>query len=114
MSAGFMDTAFSRADDAAVRNSASPAALTIMASILRKPVVIAAIIAAIGVATMAVVLVNHSYQIVDRRQPQSPPGTTFNVVNDAGAQITPTPPESKIKLPPMVAAPVDPPSGRTP
>jgi hypothetical protein len=94
-------------------NSAPIAALTTMASILRKPVVIAAIIAAIGVATMAVVLVNHTYQVVDRRQPNSPPGTTFNVVNDAGAQISPTPPESKLKLPPMVAAPVEPAAGRT-
>jgi hypothetical protein len=84
-----------------------------MQNILAKPVVIAAIIAAIGVATMAVVLLNRTYQFVDRRPPQSPPGTTFNVVNDAGAQISPTTPESKIKLPPMGPPPIEPPSGRT-
>ena len=83
-----------------------------MKNILRKPVVIAAIIAAIGVATMAVVLVNRTYHVVDKRPLQSPPGTTFNVVNDAGAQISPTTPESKIKLPQMGRKPVEPPSGR--
>jgi hypothetical protein len=82
-----------------------------MQSILRKPVVIAAIVAAMSVATL--VLVSLTYLIVDPRPPQSPPGTTFNVVNQAGAEISPSPPESPIKLPPMGPAPVDPPSART-
>jgi len=79
-----------------------------MKNLLRKPVVIAAIVAAIGVATMALVLVNRTYHIVDRRSPQSPPGTTFNAVRDAGAEISPTPPESTIKLPQMGPKPVEP------
>jgi hypothetical protein len=93
-----------------MRNSALTAALTIMENILRKPVVIAAIVATIGVAT--IILVNLTYLIVDPRPPQSPIGTTFNAVNEAGAEISPTPAESKIKLPSMGPTPVTPPSAR--
>jgi hypothetical protein len=81
-----------------------------MEGVLRKPAVIAAIVAAVSITIMLVV--NHTYLIVDRRPPQTPPGTTFNTVNDAGAKAIPTPPESTIKLPSLVPAPVDHPSGR--
>jgi hypothetical protein len=82
-----------------------------MEGILRKPAVIAAIVATVSIATMLVV--NHTNLIVDRRPPQTPPGTTFNTVNDAGAEITPTQPESPIKLPSLVPTPVDHPPART-
>jgi hypothetical protein len=51
--------------------------------------------------------VNHTNLVIDRRPPQTPPGTTFNVVNGASAESTPTQPESPIKLPSMGPAPVD-------
>ena len=54
-----------------------------MESALRKPAVIAAIVATISLATMLVV--DHTNLIVDRRPLKTPPGTTFNAVNDAGA-----------------------------
>lgn len=94
------------------RNYAPIAALSGMQNILRKPVVIAAIVAALGVTIMVFALINHTYLIVDRRLPQSPPGTTFNAVNDAGAAISPTTPESKIKVLPMGPTPFEPPSTR--
>jgi hypothetical protein len=81
-----------------------------MEGVLRKPAVIAAIVAAISIVIMLVV--NHTYLIVDRRPPQTPPGTTFNTVKDAGADIAPSQPESPIKLPSLVPAPVDHPPGR--
>jgi hypothetical protein len=61
-------------------------ALTGMEGVLRKPAVIAAIVATISIATMF--LVNHTNLIVDRRPPLTPPGTTFNAVNGAGSQPT--------------------------
>ena len=81
-----------------------------MAGILRKPPVIAAIIAAIAMAAM--LIVNHTNLVVDRRPPQTPPGTTFNAVKDAGAESAPTQPESPIKLPPMSPKPVEQPPNR--
>ena len=84
--------------------------MTGMEGLLRKPAVIAAIVATLSIAAMLVV--NHTYLIVDRRPPQTPPGTTFNTVNDAGAEIAPSQPESPIKLPSLVPVPVDHPSGR--
>jgi hypothetical protein len=82
-----------------------------MEGVLRKPAVIAAIVATVSIAIM--LLVNHTNLIVDKRPPQTPPGTTFNTVNDAGAEITPTQPESSIKLPSLGPTPVDQPPVRT-
>jgi hypothetical protein len=79
-----------------------------MESALRKPAVIAAIVATISLATM--LIVDHTNLIVDRRPLKTPPGTTFNTVNDAGAGITPTQPESPIKLPSLVPTPAEPPN----
>jgi hypothetical protein len=81
-----------------------------MESVLRKPLVIAAIVAIISIATMLVV--DHTNLVVDRRPPYTPPGTTFNAVNNAGAEITPSQPESPIKLPSSGPTPVDHPSIR--
>jgi hypothetical protein len=77
-----------------------------MANILRKPVVIAAIVAILSVATL--LLVNHTNLIIDRRPPQTPPGTTFHTAKDAGAVVTPTEPEPAIKPAPPGPAPVHP------
>jgi hypothetical protein len=92
------------------RNSALAEALTGMEGALRKPAVIAVIVAVISIAVMLVV--DHTNLIVDRRPPPTPPGTTFNTVNDAGAKVTPTQPESPIKLPSMGPTPVDHPPDR--
>jgi hypothetical protein len=77
-----------------MRNSPLTDALTRMESVLRKPAVIAAI-------------ANHlNCDYVPRKPYQSdsgqttaayPTGTTFNAVNDAGAEITPSQLESPIK-----------------
>jgi hypothetical protein len=75
-------------------------------SIVRKPVIIAASIATVSVATL--LLVNHTNLIVDRRPPQSPPGTTFNTVNSSGAVATPSQPEAPIKPKPPGPTPVQP------
>ena len=77
-----------------------------METALRKPVVIAVIIAAVSIATMLVV--NHTNLIIDRRAPQTPPGTTFNTASDAGATVAPTLPDSPIKPTPPGPAPVEP------
>jgi hypothetical protein len=73
---------------------------------LRKPVVIAAIVAMISAA--ALIVVNHTNLIIDRRPPLTPPGTTFNAVKDAGAEMAPTEPESPIKVSPLGPEPVTP------
>lgn len=73
---------------------------------LRRPVVIAVIIAAVSIASLLVV--NHTNLIVDRRPPPTPPGTTFNTVNGAGGTVTPTLPESTIRPTPPGPAPVQP------
>ncbi len=72
----------------------------------RKPVIIVAIIATISIATL--LLVDHTNLIVDRRPPQSPPGTTFNTVNSTGAVVTPSQPEAPIKPKPPGPTPVQP------
>jgi hypothetical protein len=72
----------------------------------RKPVVIATIVAALSIAILLVV--NHTNLIIDKRPPKTPPGTTFNAVKDAGAEMTPSQPESPIKLPSLVPKPVEP------
>lgn len=77
-----------------------------MEIVLRKPVIIAAVIAAVSIAGMLVV--NHTNLIVDRRPPQTPPGTTFNTVNGAGATVAPTVPEPSIKPTPPGPAPAQP------
>jgi len=69
-------------------------------------VIIAAVIAAVSLATLLVV--NHTNLIVDRRPPQTPPGTTFNTVNGAGGAVAPTMPEPSIKPMPPGPAPVQP------
>jgi hypothetical protein len=84
--------------------------LTGMEIVLRKPVVIAAIVAVISAAVL--LLVNHTNLIIDRRPPLTPPGTTFNAVKDAGAEMAPTEPESPIKVSPLGPEPVTPPSGK--
>ena len=73
---------------------------------LRKPAVIAVIVAAVSIATMLVV--NHTNLVVDRRAPQTPPGTTFNTVNNVGGSVAPTMPESAIKPTPPGPKPVEP------
>jgi hypothetical protein len=73
---------------------------------LLKPVIIAAIIAVVSIAGM--LLFNHTNLIVDRRPPQTPPGTTFNTVNGAGGTVAPTVPESPIKPTSPGPAPVQP------
>jgi hypothetical protein len=80
--------------------------LICMDTALRKPAIIAMIVAVVSIATLLVV--NHTNLIVDRRPPPTPPGTTFNTVNDAGGTITPTLPESPIKPTPPGPAPVQP------
>ena len=77
-----------------------------MDTALRKPAIIAMIVAVGSIATLLVV--NHTNLIVDRRPPPTPPGTTFNTVNGAGGTITPTLPESSIKPTPPGPAPVQP------
>jgi hypothetical protein len=77
-----------------------------METVLRKPVIIAAVIAAVSLTTLLVV--NHTNLIVDRRPPQTPPGTTFNTVNGVGGAVTPTMPEPSIKPTPPGPAPVQP------
>jgi len=72
----------------------------------RKPAIIAAIIAVVSIATLLVV--NHTNLIVDRRPPQSPPGTTFKAANEAGAVATPSQPESPIRPIPPGPTPVQP------
>lgn len=80
--------------------------LTCMDTALPKPAIIAAIVAAISIA--ALLVFNHTDLIVDRRPPQTPPGTTFNTVNGAGGTVTPTVPDSPIKPTPPGPAPVQP------
>jgi hypothetical protein len=53
-------------------------------------VIIAAIVAIVSIAVL--LIVNHTNLVVDRRPRQSPPGTTFNTVNSAGAVATPSQP----------------------
>ena len=77
-----------------------------MEMVLRKPAIIAAIVAAVSLATLLVV--NHTNWVVDRRPPQTPPGTTFNTVNGAGASVAPTTPESSIKPKPAGPEPIQP------
>jgi hypothetical protein len=73
---------------------------------LRKPVIIATIVAAVCIA--ALLMVNHTNLIIDKRPPQTPPGTTFNTVNGAGAVAIPSQPEAPIKPTPPGPAPVQP------
>src|ERR1700730_1851399 len=91
------------------RNSALTAELSRMESVLRNPVVIAVIVAIVSIATMLVV--DHTNLIVERRPPPAPPGTTFNAVNNDGAEITPRQPEPRIKLPSAGPKPADHPPG---
>ena len=77
-----------------------------MDTALRKPAIIAMIIAVVSIATLLVV--DHTNLIIDRRPPQTPPGTTFNTVNGAGGTVMPTRPDSPIKPTPPGPAPVQP------
>jgi hypothetical protein len=77
-----------------------------MQTLLRKPAIIAAIVAVVSMA--ALLVIDHTSWVVDRRPPQTPPGTTFNTVNSAGATVTPTMPESPIKPKPAGPEPVQP------
>lgn len=79
-----------------------------MHTLLQKPVTIVALVAAISVAVL--IVVNHS-GLLASWQPAAPPGTTFNSVQSAGAELTPSQPESRIKPPqpgPELAAPAHP------
>jgi hypothetical protein len=78
-----------------------------MARIFQRPVIIAAIIAALSIITMG--LINHTDLIVNHRPPLTPPGTTFNTVNDAGGQVAPTLPPSRLEPPRADPAPLVPP-----
>jgi hypothetical protein len=80
--------------------------LTGMATALRKPAIIAIIVAAVSIAGLLVV--NHTNLIVDWRPPPTPPGTTFNAANGTGATVTPTQPESPLKPTPPGPTPVQP------
>jgi hypothetical protein len=75
-----------------------------MKNAIRNPVVIAIIVAVISMAALFVI----DYANLNPSRPESPPGTTFRTVNDAGATVTPTAPESPVKLP--SPAPVGPPN----
>jgi hypothetical protein len=77
-----------------------------MDAVFRKPAIIAAIVAAFSIAILLVV--NHTNLIIDRRPPPTPPGTTFTAAQDAGADVTPTLPESLIKPAPPGPTPVQP------
>jgi len=77
-----------------------------MADLLRKPVVLAAIIAVLSIATL--LLVNHTALVVDLRPRQTPPGTTFHAAKDAGADVAPTLPEPAIQPTPPGPKPVRP------
>jgi hypothetical protein len=77
-----------------------------MDAVFRKPAIIATIVAAFSIAILLVV--SHTNLIIDRRPPPTPPGTTFNAAKDAGADVTPTPPEAPIKPTPPGPTPVQP------
>jgi hypothetical protein len=77
-----------------------------METALRKPVIIAIIVAAVSIVTL--LAVNHTNLIIDRRPSPTPPGTTFNAANGVGATINPTPPESPITPTPPGPKPVQP------
>jgi hypothetical protein len=70
-------------------------------------VIVAAIVAVLSIITMGVI--NHTDLVVDHRPPLSPPGTTFNTVNDAGGQMVPTQPPSPLEPPRVDPAPLVPP-----
>jgi hypothetical protein len=76
----------------------------------RKPVVIAASWDAISAAALIIVI--HTNLIIDKRPPLTSSGTTFHAVKDAGAEMTPTQPESPVKVPPAGPEPLTPPSGK--
>ncbi len=79
-----------------------------MNSLLRKPVTIVAIIAAVSTVTLFVA--NHT-SLLPNRLPTAPPGTTFNTVQDAGAEVVPSHVELPIKpeqAGPAPAAPANP------
>lgn len=77
-----------------------------MSSLLRKPVIIAAIVAVVSISVL--LLINHTNLIVDLHPRQTPPGTTFNAANDADATVTPTIPEPALKPKPPGPTPVQP------
>ena len=78
-----------------------------MAASFKKPVVITAAVALIGAALIIV-----SYTDFLRRPPLTPHGTTYHVVKDAGAVMSPTEPETPIKVSPAGPEPLTPPSGK--
>jgi hypothetical protein len=73
---------------------------------LRKPAIIAIIVASASIATLLVV--NHTNLIVDWRPPPTPPGTTFNAANSVGATVNPSQLDSPIKPKPPGPTPVQP------
>jgi hypothetical protein len=72
-----------------------------MASIFQRPAAIAVIIAMLSIVGLSTILV-----LDHRRSQSSPPGTSFNTVNDAGAQMAPSQPASPIEPPRVVPAPL--------
>jgi hypothetical protein len=77
-----------------------------MGRLLRKPVVIVAIIAVLSICIL--LLVDHTNLIVDLHPRQTPPGTTFNAAKDADATVAPTIPEPALKPTPPGPTPVQP------
>jgi len=64
------------------------------------------------ISAAALIIVNHTNLIIDKRPPLTPPGTTFHAVKDAGAEMTPTRPGSPGKVSPAGPEPLTPPSGK--
>ena len=87
-------------------NSAFCRALSGMAHIFQRPVIIASIVAVFSIITMGIV--NHTNLVVDHRPPLTPPGTTFHTVKDAGAEMSPTQPVSPLEPPRSDPAPLAP------
>ena len=63
-----------------------------MQNAFRNPVFVTGIVAIVSVVLLlAALVISRSEHYADQRQ--TPPGTTFRSVTDAGARLTPTPPE---------------------
>jgi hypothetical protein len=81
-------------------NANIPGALTGMTRIFQRPVIIALMVAVLSTIALGIHLV-----LSHRTSKSSPPGTTFNTVRDAGAQMAPTQPLSPLEPPRVDPAP---------
>ena len=70
--------------------------------LLREPVTIAVIVA---VVSSGILFVSNHTNLLPSRLPTAPPGTTFNTVQDADADVTPSRVESPLKPKPAGPAP---------